>query len=1182
MYVIKRNGNQEPVHFDKITNRIRKLCNGLNEDYIDPTIITSKIAAGIYNGITTHELDKLAAETAAYSSTFHPDWSILAARIAVSDLHKNTTDDFASNIQKMKDYIHPITKKNAPLIAPYINKVVQENALVLNQAIKYERDFDFDYFGFKTLEKSYLLKMNGKVSERPQQMYMRVAVAIHTTFGPLIHENVDMFSKEGEESLNNQKYEFAILNVEKAIETYELMSTRFFTHATPTLFNAGTVRPQLSSCFLLQIPEDSVESIYDTLKKCAMISKYAGGIGLSIHDIRGADSYIAGTNGISNGIVPMLRVYNDTSRYIDQGGQKRKGSIAVYLEPWHSDIYDFLELKKNTGKEELRARDLFYGLWIPDLFMKRVEENDEWTLFCPNEAPGLSEVHSEEFEKLYLKYESQGLGRKSVKAQHLWFHILQSQIETGTPYLLYKDAANFKSNQKNLGVIKSSNLCVAPETLILTDRGYIQIKDLKDQEVNVWNGDKWSKTTVRQTGENQKLITVYLSNGTQITCTPYHKFIVRDEYHDKKHISKAKRVEAWQLQQGDKLTKFDLPIIEGNPLCDIKYPYTHGFFCGDGTTHKRANGTIAKTISLYGEKKLLIDYLDIKSATRIEDASGRLNTLLHDDMDDKYIVPIHASIKCKLEWLAGLLDSDGCICRNGTNESFQIGSIHSDFLYSILLMLQTMGIQSKVTKAFEERKNLLPDGKGGKKEFDCKALWRLLISSSGLHKLKNLGLTCKRLKFEGNLPQRNAEQFATVIAIGNYDRVDDTYCFNEPENHAGVFNGILTGNCSEIIEYTSKDEIAVCNLASIALNRYVNTENKTFDFEKLMNVTKTIVYNLNNVIDTNFYPVIETLKSNMRHRPIGIGVQGLADTFALMRYPFESEEASRLNSEIFACIYYAALEASCELASVSGTYSTYAGSPTSQGLLQFDLWNTKPIQNILNSKVQLNWDHLKKQISQYGLRNSLLLAPMPTASTAQILGNNESIEPFTSNIYSRKVLSGEFPLVNKHLLRDLIERGIWNSRIRMQLLSSKGSVQNIPEIPNDLKELYKTVWEIKQKTLIDLSASRGVYVCQSQSLNLFVAEPTISKLSSMHFYTWKKGLKTGIYYLRTQPKADAIQFTVSLDGPVDDFKIKKSGIEDNKYKTREERAAAERAAIRAAIARGEYDDDESVCINCSG
>ena len=1168
MYVVKRSGNQEPVSFDKITNRIRKLCDGLNSEYIDPAIITAKVASGIYNGITTRELDKLAAETAAYSSTFHPDWSILAARIAVSDLHKNTTNDFAKNIQSMCDYIHPVTGKPAPLIATYINQVIQKHANVLNQAIQYERDYDFDFFGFKTLEKTYLLRMYGNVAERPQQMYMRVAVAIHTTFmyhdnTPLITENTDMFGEESEKRLNELKCKYAVLNVERAIETYNLMSQRYFTHATPTLFNAGTVRPQLSSCFLLQIPEDSIESIYDTLKKCAMISKYAGGIGLSIHSIRASDSYIAGTNGVSNGIVPMLRVYNDTARYVDQcftpetliftesghkqiqyvntedkvlsddgnyyavdklvphdysgkvlkiqiknstfsvrvtsehqvlalkgmgidesfdvitnrldsnlssidyvdakdleindfvvfpknadisvnefdlryqnyilsrietieeldytgkvydfeintshnytvshlgivhnGGGRRKGSIAVYLEPWHADIYDFLELRKNSGKEEMRARDLFYGLWVPDLFMKRVEENGDWTLFCPNEAPGLSDAHSEDFEKLYLKYESEGLGRKVVKAQSLWFHILQSQIETGTPYLLYKDAANFKSNQKNLGTIKSSNLCVAPETLVLTDQGQIPIKDLKDQEVNVWNGNKWSKTTVRQTGENQSVLGVEILVGSiddggdysflihHIQCTPYHKFILESD----EKLANAPRKEAKDLKRGD----------------------------------------------------------------------------------------------CLFEW---------------TNEKGEISE-------------------------------------------------------------------------------------AIVWGVYDYGRTCDTYCFNEPENHAGVFNGILTGNCSEIIEYTAKDEIAVCNLASIALNRYVDVKTKTFDFEKLMEVTRTIVYNLNNVIDTNFYPDIETFKSNMRHRPIGIGVQGLADTFALMRYPFESLEASRLNSEIFACIYYAALEASSELAMMDGAYSSFVGSPANLGLLQFDLWKTQPLSEFYGkTKIELKWDSLKQQIDAYGLRNSLLLAPMPTASTAQILGNNESIEPFTSNIYSRKVLSGEFPIVNKHLLRDLIERGLWNSRTRMQLLSHKGSIQNIPEIPEDLKELYKTVWEIKQKTLIDLSADRGIYVCQSQSLNLFVAEPTISKLSSMHFYTWKKGLKTGIYYLRTQPKADAIQFTVDLSGPIDDFKTKKGVTEENRFKTREARAAAERAAIRAAIARGEYEDDESVCINCSG
>lgn len=1159
MYVLKRNGTREDLCLDKITSRIRKLCYGLNAEWIDPVKITLKVVSGIYSGITTTELDLLTAETCAYSSTYHPDWSKLGARILCSNLHKNTDSVFSRNIKKMYEYKHPKTGENASLISKELYEVVMEHADKLDNAIYYDRDYDFDYFGFKTLERSYLLKMHDKPVERPAQLFMRVACAIHT--------------KKGKDK--------AELDLDAAIETYNLMSQRFFTHATPTLYNAGTPHSQLSSCFLMTT-EDSIDGIYKTLKDCANISKYAGGIGISIHDIRAARSYIKGTNGTSNGIVPMLKVFSDTARYVDQcldpntivytksgpkkiknvmmndkvitddgnfyrirrvldydfsgnmhmlnvmhtlhplkltemhplyvvknrsvdepefievmnikegdyvgfpipayskdmnhislddcrfygifnscikkldnfysiqlkrdtdtvifvkdylvnnfiefftgveggetitinwrknrmfkftkdmvydednrkfivpflmhlpndkitmilkgllennitihknyahmknsysditesirymflrlgviisgnssvieipllpqvvkmlnlditpadslfdsffirngciftkvvensivknytgrvmdievdneqhhnflthsglvknGGGKRKGSFAIYLEPWHADIFDFLELKKNNGKEEMRARDLFYALWISDLFMERVENNGDWTLFCPNEAPGLSDVYGDEFKKLYTQYETEGRGRQTVKAQQLWFAILQSQIESGTPYMLYKDACNEKSNQKNLGVIKSSNLC------------------------------------------------------------------------------------------------------------------------------------------------------------------------------------------------------------------------------------------------------------------------------------------------------------------------------------------------TEIVEYTSKDEIAVCNLASIALNAYVkNDDKKSFDYNKLAEVSRIITRNLNKIIDINYYPVPEARNSNLRHRPIGIGVQGLADTFALMEYPFESLEAAQLNKNIFETIYYASLTASCELAEKEGPYSSFYGvgenpipCPASNGVLQFDLWNVKPNQDSILGPVY-DWDSLKQRIRKHGLRNSLLLAPMPTASTAQILGNNESIEPFTSNIYSRRVLSGEFPVINRHLLKSLIELGLWNENVRMQIIAEKGSIQNIECIPRKLKELYKTVWEIKMKSVIDMAADRGAFICQSQSMNLFVAEPTVSKLSSMHFYSWKRGLKTGIYYLRTQPKADAIQFTVdqnmikSLSGE------KTTNKPDNfmdsntdKVKMRAEEAARKRQEIREAMKRGEYNHEDEICISC--
>ena len=756
MYVVKRDGHKEPVMFDKITDRIKKLCYGLN-DMVDAVKVAMRVIEGLYDGVTTSELDNLAAETAASMTVTHPDYAQLAARIAISNLHKNTNKSFSETMSEMYHYVNPRTNQAAPLISDEVYEVIKENAEFLNSHIIYNRDFNYDYFGFKTLERSYLLRINGKIVERPQHMLMRVSVGIH---------------------LND---------LEAVIETYELMSKKFFTHATPTLFNAGTPKPQMSSCFLLTMKDDSIDGIYDTLKQTAKISQSAGGIGLAIHNVRATGSYIRGTNGTSNGIVPMLRVFNDTARYVDQGGGKRKGSFAIYLETWHADIFEFLDLKKNTGKEEMRARDLFFAMWTSDLFMKRVEEDSTWTLMCPNECPGLDEVYGEEFEALYISYEAQGKGRKTIKARELWEKILESQIETGTPYMLYKDAANRKSNQKNLGTIRSSNLC------------------------------------------------------------------------------------------------------------------------------------------------------------------------------------------------------------------------------------------------------------------------------------------------------------------------------------------------TEIMEYTSADEIAVCNLASISLPMFV--ENGAFNHKLLYDVTKRVTRNLNKVIDRNYYPVLEAENSNMRHRPVGLGVQGLADAFIMLRMPFTSDEAKKLNQEIFETLYFAAVTASMEMAKEEGPYSTYEGSPISKGEFQHNLWGLKDEE--LSGR--WDWKALRKKIQKNGVRNSLLVAPMPTASTSQILGNNEAFEPYTSNIYTRRVLSGEFIVVNKHLLHDLVERGLWNETLKQEIMRHNGSVQNIAQIPADLKELYKTVWEMSMKDIIDMSRQRGYFIDQSQSLNLFMQDANYAKLTSMHFYAWKSGLKTGMYYLRTKAAVDAIKFTLNND-----------------------------------------------------
>ncbi|MDP6865599.1 MAG: ribonucleoside-diphosphate reductase subunit alpha [Candidatus Poseidoniaceae archaeon] len=760
MQVVNRNGEREDVRFDAILDKLRRLAEGLDPNWVDPANLTKLTIEGLYDGVTTRELDQLAAETAASLVSHHPDYSILAARICVDDLHRSTKDVFTDVITDLREYIDPESKKHAPLISEEVYDIIMENAEVLNNHIDYSRDFNYDYFGFKTLERSYLLRLDGEVAERPQHMLMRVAVGIHHG------------------------------NIEKALQTYDLMSNGYFTHATPTLFNSGTPMPQMSSCFLLTMQDDSLHGIYDTLKQCALISKSAGGIGLSIHHIRAKGSYIKGTNGTSNGIVPMLRVFNDTARYVDQGGGKRKGSIAIYLEPWHPDLIEFLDLRKNHGKEEMRARDLFYALWTPDLFMERVEANGDWSFFCPNECPGLQDAYGDEFKELYRSYEAQGLARKTVPAREVWDKVVESQIETGTPYMLYKDAANLKSNQKNLGTIRSSNLC------------------------------------------------------------------------------------------------------------------------------------------------------------------------------------------------------------------------------------------------------------------------------------------------------------------------------------------------TEIMEYTSADEVAVCNLASIALPKYV--ENGSFNHDLLFDVTYHATGNLNRVIDVNYYPVEEARNSNMRHRPIGLGVQGLADTFAMLGMAFESPEARALNKEIFETIYFAACTASKDAAIVDGSYSTFEGSPASQGILQFDLWGMNEHSG------RWDWDSLKTEIMDKGMRNSLLVAPMPTASTSQILGNNECFEAFTSNLYVRRTLSGEFIVLNKHLVNDLIAAGLWSMELKDEILRHKGSIQAIETIPEEIKALYKTTWEVKQKHVIDMAADRGAYIDQSQSMNIHMIDANAAKVSSMHFYGWKSGLKTGMYYLRTKAAADAIQFTVESKAKEED------------------------------------------------
>src|SRR6056300_231075 len=872
MRVIKRSGRIEDMKFDNVTNRIKKLTYGLSEK-CDSSKVAQQVFSSMYDEITTQEIDTLSAEICIGMITTDPDYEVLATRIIASNIQKVCPNNFYLSMKKLAK-------------AGIITDEVAQIAGRVKDDIVTKRDYDFGYFGLKTLEKSYLQRLDGVLMETPQYMFMRVAIGIH-----------------GED-------------IPSVIETYNKMSQGYFVHATPTLFNSGTPRPQMSSCFLIANKEDSINGIYGTLTECAQISKWAGGIGMHINDVRANKSRIRGTNGQSDGIIPMLRVFNATARYVNQAG-RRKGSIAVYLEPWHADIMDFLELRLNQGDEEARCRDLFSALWIPDLFMKRVEEGGQWSLFCPDKAPGLSDAVGEEFEALYTKYEEEGRANATVPAAEVWKAILKSQTETGTPYMLYKDACNMKSNQKNLGTIKSSNLCVAPETKILTSEGQKTISELKDTEVEVWNGEEFSKVTIHQTGSDQKLLTVKTSKGLSLRCTPYHKFWV---------VGESDPIEGQNLKEGMKIIKHSLP---------------------DETINE----------------------------------------------DEK------------------------------------------------------------------------------------------------------------------------------IVSVEDFGETADTFCFNEPLRHRGIFNGILTGNCTEIIEYTDKDETSVCNLASIALPKYVNEETRSFDYEKLHEITKVVTKNLNRLIDRNFYPVETARKSNMRHRPIGLGVQGLADVFILCRLAFDSDEAKEMNARIFETMYHAALEASSELAEVEGSYETFEGSPASQGVLQFDMWDGE-------TKLHYDWDALKERIKEKGLRNSLLMAPMPTASTAQILGNNECFEPYTTNIYLRRTLAGEFVVVNKHLVEDLKKIGLWSKEMKDLMVKAGGSIQNIVDIPDDIKNLYRTVWEIKMKDVIDMAAQRGRFIDQSQSMNLFMESPTLSKLSSMHMYAWKQGLKTGMYYLRSKAKARPIQFSL--------------------------------------------------------
>lgn len=1111
-YVFNKKGQYVELDFNKVLNRLNKLKNKEPKLTVNVPIIAQHTIKMMVSGISTRKLDDISSNFCASNITNNTDYDKMAVRIEVDNLHRETKNCYLETTNILNNYLSPHSSEKIEMLHPKLIKFVERNYNYVNQVINYENDYKYCYFGLKTLMKSYLLKHNGVIKERPQQMLMRVSIGIHLT-------EVD---EEGNCSVKT---------LDSIKETYQMMSNKQYTHATPTLFNAGTHRQSLSSCFLLSV-DDSLVDIYKTLTDTAMISKWSGGVGIHVSQVRAHKSLIRSTNGESEGLVPMLKMYNDSAVYVSQGGGKRKGSTAVYLEMWHSDIEDFLDLKKPIGDEMRRARDLFLALWICDLFMERLikavttGETVMWSLFCPNKAKGLVDVYGDEYKELYMKYENAKMYERQVSIKELWTHVLEIQMESGNPYISFKDHVNRKNNQNCLGTIKSSNLCVHGDTLILTKEGYYPIKDLANKDVEVWNGSEFSISPVRKTNVNQELLSISTDDGCELKCTPYHKFYIVSGSRNTKHIIK----EACELKIGDRLVKCDFPVIEGNKDFDFKYPYTHGFYCGDGTNYKYADGSRRNAaIDLYHGKQDLLEYLDYVRTNTFDKKQNKLRIILHDDINNKFDVPINASINCKLQWLGGLLDADGCICKNMDSRCIQIASIHYDFLVKVKLLCNTLGTNPKITTMHEANKRLMPDNKGlGElKEYNCKKSYRLLFNVLDTYKLFNvLNLPTKRLINNiTNAPQRDARKFVRISSIEKVEDLHDTYCFNEPKEHKGIFNGMLSSQCNEINIYTDKNNVGVCNLSSLCLSKFVKKDelgNPYYDYNTLHAVAKKAVENLNRVIDNNVYPVKEGKKSDEENRPIGLGVQSLAKVFFKLKLPFVCEESKEINKKIFETIYHAALEKSCELAKEHGPYKNYEGSMISKGKLQMDLWGVTPSD-------MWDWDVLRNNIKQYGVRNSLLMALMPTASTAQIMGNTESFEPITSNIFVRNTLSGSYQIVNKHLIKDLEKLNMWNDNMKQQIIARDGSVQTVEGIPDSLKKIYLTVWEISQKDLIDMEADRNCYVCQSTSSNRYLKNPDNAKLTSMHVYSWKKGLKTGMYYLRSQAAASAVKFNVDTN-----------------------------------------------------
>lgn len=1020
MNVVKRDGRSERISFDKILRRIEHVCEKLNLTRINPVEIAKETINGLYNGITTEEIDHYAATKCAEKIQDDPQYDNLAAGLCVSRLHKMTSSNFINVTESLYNNVDTHGEHN-PLVNDKYYNFVKQNIDNIQKALMYDRDYDFDFFGFKTLERSYLQRVRtleeiqnnkakvldrksknkddskimkqkfGSIVERPQSLFMRVALAL----------NVD--------------------DIDNALILYNYLSNRKMIFGSPTMYNAGAKIQQCSSCYLINM-EDSIEGIGETMMEAMKISKWAGGIGIHVSKIRGKSSLIRKTNGESDGIIKMIKVFNEIGRYVNQGG-KRNGAIAIYLEPWHVDVFDFCDLKKNNGSEEMRARDIFLALWVPDIFMKRVEEDGMWSLMCPDECPNLTTTFGEDFDELYLKYESAGKYRRQVKASELWYHILAAQSETGMPYMCFKDNVNRQSNQKNIGVIQSSNLCVSGDTYVLTDVGQVQIRDIVDTKVNVWNGFEWSEVDIKQTGVNQELMLIKFSNGVELKCTSYHKFYIVD------HSGHTSEIRAKDLKVGNYLIKYKLP----------------------------------SELSL-GNSSHLVD----------DDKDYNLNK-----------VPLTATSDYKLKWL------DEYRKQNGNNDEFKnsknINSLDKEFLLQFRLMAQTLGTDSTVEYSNNKTYNLK------------------LLAKNHIHDNKVID----------------------ICYLGE-DKKEDTYCFTEPKRHMGMFNGILTGNCAEIVEYSDVNETAVCNLSSICLHRFVSTDSTgklSYNYADLCATARVVTRNLNNVIDINYYPVDKAKKSNMRHRPIGVGVQGLADVYCMFDIPFDSEEARELNKRIFETIYYGCLLESCDLAKKYGAYDTFKGSPFSQGLLQFHLWGMSEDDLLMG----YDWESLIEDIKTYGTRNSLLTALMPTASTSQIMGSNECFEPMTQNLYTRSTLAGEYVVVNRYLIEKLIKLGLWNDEIRDEFKYDKGSLQNIDCIPDDIKKVYTTAFEMKSKPIIQQSIERGPFIDQSQSMNIFCKTPDFDMLTSAFFYGWRNKIKTGMYYLRTQPAVSALEFGLDAE-----------------------------------------------------